>query len=70
LAGKPGEAGREVEVESKGRGAVTPYIPPHLKILVGRNRREPSRDVVAGQANVAQLGMKRHNLRLALAESA
>ena len=26
--------------------------------------------MVAGQANVAQLGMKRHNLRLALAESA
>ena len=57
-------------MESKGRGAVTPYIPPHLKILVGLNRREPSRDVVAGQANVAQLGMKRHNLRLTLAESA
>jgi len=26
LIEKPGEAGREVEVESKGRGAVTPFI--------------------------------------------
>ena len=37
LIEKPGEVGREVEVESKGRGAVTPFIHSLSESLDGSN---------------------------------